>query len=153
MTPGWAPLWSQALVITHNGTVFDGIFLMNRGVVLRRHYDTLIGEAVLLTSGRASILKNLSATMQRRIGQSFKQTVDHDVWALPEIPQYAIEYAAADVKYLPKIMDIQVQAARDKGMLDALLNEQKLTPIFIEMMFNGLPIDTDAMIDREVREG
>jgi len=61
------------LLVGHNVTTFDALFLANAGVDIMAPtwFDTLIAEQVLITTSRSDVRKNLQASIKRRLGRSW----------------------------------------------------------------------------------
>ncbi len=131
--------------VTHNGTNFDWHWLRSYGIPIPpSHYDTLVGEQVLATTGRADIKKDLGHTMQRRLGYSSKGVADHSGWANRELNENQVAYAAGDVEELARLMLAQMELAEDRGLGEALVKEQYLTSIVAEIGSNGTQLDVEA---------
>ena len=126
--------------VTHNGTIFDLQFFRYRGYRFVKHYDTLIGEAVLNTQDRRDVKKSLGATMVRRTGQNLKKSIDHSVWSKPFLQEDELEYAVHDVLHLHDIRNEQERLASERGLAEALRREQELSLISMEVMFNGMAL-------------
>ena len=131
--------------IFHNGVAFDTLFFKEKGVEFPYFYDTLVAEQVLDTTSRKDVRKNLGAVMKRRIGANFKGEVDHSSWQAPELNETQIEYAANDVRYLPKLYRKQLDLCGERGLTDALRFETYLMPIVVEMESNGLEINEEVL--------
>ena len=86
--------------ITHNGTNFDVPVLLRHGLKMpASHYDTLVGEACILTSGRASSSRSLAATLARH-RMPPKLENDHQGWHVRPFTSDQIEYMKHDVQCL-----------------------------------------------------
>ena len=134
--------------LTHNGTNFDIKVLMDHGVPPPvAHYDTLIGEAVLLTSGRQQIRKNLAAVQKRRLGVVTKGSVSHGSWMDKVLSIDQIAYLREDVLPLFAIMKEQQSEATRRGLRVALDNEQRLSVTMAKMAYHGLPIRLEALAE------
>ena len=137
--------------IFHNGVGFDVLFFKQQDIHFPMFYDTLVAEQVLDTTSRKDVRKNLGAVMKRRIGASFKGEIDHKSWQAPELNETQVEYAANDVRYLPKLMRRQVDLCQERGLMDALTFETELMPIVVDMEFNGLELDV-PILERKLQE-
>ena len=132
--------------ITHNGTNFDIKVLRDHGIQPpAAHYDTLVGEGVLLTTGRTNIRKNLAATQKRRLGRTTKGSVDHGLWMRDSLTATQMDYIREDVLPLFEIQSSQQAEADKRGLRLALDNEQRLTPIMAKMCYHGMPIRLDYL--------
>ena len=131
--------------ITHNGTNFDWHWLQSYNMPLpTSHHDTLVGEQVLATTGRADIKKNLDATMKRRLNKSTKGEVDHSGWQNSYLTDEQVMYAAGDVVLLPALFITQLELAEKRGLGRAMQKEQELTPIISQIGHNGVQLDQEA---------
>lgn len=132
--------------ITHNGTCFDLLLLEEVGITCRgTHYDTLIGELVLSVQGRKDISKKLGPTMKRRIGQDYKQEIDHASWRRATLTAEQVEYCAHDIFWLHAIMEKQQTLANERNLRMALDKEQELSLVTFRMMHNGIPVNTEVL--------
>ena len=124
--------------ITHNGANFDVLFLGNAGIpVPAKHYDTLIGEQVLETQARHDRKKDLGSAMQRRLGENYKQEIDHDTWQLPTLTPDQLSYAAHDVLHLHRLQKAQKKVAVDRKLDYALSREEDLSSLVAQITMNG----------------
>ena len=131
--------------LTHNGTNFDWHWLQSYGIPRpTNHHDTLVGEQVLATTGRHDVRKDLGSTLQRRLGYSTKQTIDHAGWSNAELTEKQVEYAAGDVLALPQLFLTQLELAEQRGLGEAMQKEQALTPIITQIGYNGVQLDQEA---------
>lgn len=138
-------LCETKLILTHNGTTFDLLFLKNLGITVKDHWDTFVGEKVIDTFSRFQVKKSLAATMQRRLGTDFKvKRVDHNSWANYQLTDNQLYYAISDVMHMHEIKEAQLEMASVRKITEALLNEQELTKIMVEIMFNGMYLDRDT---------
>lgn len=134
--------------VGHNWAQFDLIFMHYAGVPWQRarHYDTLIAETIISTSGRADVKKSLQASVRRRVGlQVDKDIVDHGNWRRENLSQEQLQYAATDVLVLPELVAAQLERARDTKQEDAINMEMAVAPMFTLMNINGLPIDVPTL--------
>jgi DNA polymerase-1 len=138
----------EKLFVAHNAVSFDILFLAVAGVPWgnARWYDTLIGEAVVIGTGRKDLSISLASALKRRLKIEIDKSIDHAGWARDVLTEDQLQYAVSDVLYLPQLMATQTALARDTGQLDALKMEQRLVPIFAQMTFNGLPVN-QAVLD------
>ena len=135
-------------IVTQNGTNFDLPFLRSVGWWPKnRHHDTVIGEQVLNTTDRKNVKNNLGAIMQRRLGRSTKQSIDHGNWHVVPLTREQVEYAAHDVVALPALRDVQMRLASERSLYDGMLFEGKVSHVTAEMHYNGVPVDVFALDD------
>ena len=132
--------------ITQNGTNFDLRVLHDHGVPFPvNHYDTLIGESVLLTNGRSDLRKDLASIQKRRLGKVTKGTADHGSWMQEALSEVQLSYIREDVLPLFAIKAKQEAEAARRGLDRALYNEQRVSRIVAEMVYNGMPIQLDRL--------
>ena len=131
--------------IFHNGVGFDVLFFKRDAVDYPYFYDTLVAEQVLATTSRKDVRKNLGAVMKRRIGANFKGEIDHSSWQAAELTETQVEYAANDVRYLPRLYRKQLELCSERGLTEALKFETGLMPKVVEMQNNGLEVNVDVL--------
>lgn len=132
-----------------NGVGFDIPFLAENGVSLWDHkfYDTKIGEATVLTTGRRDLGLKLDQIAKRRIGRAVKGKVeDHGGWMNPELNEEQVTYAANDVRYLDDIRASQLSKA-DTDLARALHTEMRLVNVVARMRYNGMPMDIPTLYE------
>lgn len=128
--------------VGHNITNFDIPFLRASGVKFTnaKFFDTLVGEALLLSAANPSTSKSLRATARRRLGEDVKKTVSHGSWDNATLTEEQVEYAARDVLSLPALRNAQIQGAKDSGQEQALEMEMELVPAVAALVYTGLPL-------------
>ena len=132
--------------ITHNGTNFDLRVLKDYGIDFpKKHYDTLIGESVLLTSGRAQVRKTLAATQKRRVGKVTKGHSDHANWMKEVLTDGQLNYIKEDVVPLFAIKAEQEREADRRNLRYALDQEQRLSIPVARMVSHGVPFRVDKL--------
>ena len=132
--------------ITHNGTNFDLRVLKDYGIDFpTKHYDTLIGESVLLTSGRAQVRKTLAATQKRRVGKVTKGHSDHANWMKETLTDGQLNYIKEDVVPLFTIKAEQEREADRRTLRYALDQEQRLSIPVARMVSHGVPFRVDKL--------
>jgi ribonuclease D len=130
-------------ITTHNGTMFDILFLANAGMKWKkpRWYDTLIGELAVITTARRNVRVNLEASIKRRTGGKIDKNVDHESWGNEYLDATQISYLHGDISHLWDLRKEQFSRARESdNMLRNLEFEQSLIPIVVGMELRGLPI-------------
>lgn len=133
--------------VGHNAVSFDILFLAENGIKAfdQRWYDTMVGEGVVLTSGRRDVRVSLAATGKRRTGKQVKmEGIDHGGWMNPVLTDVQLEYSARDTMMLSKIKEEQETKASGT-LANALALEMKLVPIVSKMTHFGLPIDLPGL--------
>ena len=139
-------------VITHNGTCFDLLFLRKYDITFRNHFDTLIAEQVLLVAGRRDHKKNLGATIKRRLQREVKiEGIDHGGWMNPELTDEQLEYVEADIIALHALRAAQIKLAYSRGLGEAIRKEMELSPLVVEISYNGLAISIDKMMKLQLQ--
>lgn len=135
------------LYIGHNAACFDMLFLANNGVDVfaSEYYDTLIGEQVVLTSGRRDVRSNLKAAIARRLGIELAKGQGDSSWMNPTLTYEQIKYCYEDVLYLSRLRDEQLKKVKGTSQENALDFEQMLVPIIVQMELNGLPVDWEML--------
>ena len=134
------------LIITHNGTQFDILFLACAGMdwTKVRWYDTLIGEQAVIAVGRRDVRVNLQDTVKRRLGKVLNKDIDHRTWQNEYLTQEQLDYVSGDIVHLYQLREAQLEkAAADTSgnMMRGLEFEQSLVPAVVAMELNGLPIN------------
>jgi DNA polymerase I len=134
------------LFVSHNGANFELPWLAQAGVDIHaaKHYDTLVGEAVLLDTGRSDLKKDLGSSVKRRLGLALDKDIEHDHWA-GILTQRQLEYAATDALVLPALRQTQLDGARARSQTGALAVEMQLVPIVAQISRNGLPVDVGLL--------
>lgn len=130
-------------ITTHNGTMFDILFLANTGMTWQniKWYDTLLGELAVITSSRRNVRVNLEASIKRRTGKEINKNIDHESWGNPTLDARQLEYLTGDISHLLEMRDEQFsRAVGNPDMLRNLDFEQSLIPAVVQMELNGLPI-------------
>ena len=138
---------SAGLVIGHNLVGFDLHFLDQVGIRPRNIWDTMVAEQTLIVTNRADVRKNLAATMKRRLGQNFKQEIDHETWRNPVLSAQQLNYVRQDIIHLANIWQKQRQHGEKMGLLGAAEWEQTLVPVVADMMIRGFPVDEQEVLD------
>lgn len=129
-------------IIGHNLAAFDLPFLLHAGVRLStrtRYIDTLVLEALCLTSGRRDLRKDLATTLERRLDVKIDKSIDHAGWLNDDLSDRQILYAANDVAYLLPLFDAQAKKLRELDLLEAMELEISLVPVTATLVYRGLP--------------
>lgn len=130
-------------ITTHNGTMFDILFLANAGMKWKsvKWYDTLIGELAVITAARRNVRVNLESSIKRRTGGKINKNINHESWGNDFLDAEQISYLHGDISHLWDLRKEQYSRARESPeMLRNLEFEQSLIPVVVEMELNGLPI-------------
>lgn len=128
--------------ITHNGAMFDILFLEHAGVDVFQPtwYDTLLGEAATLKSGRRNVSRSLKDTLVRRLKKEIDKTQQVSTWMSPTLTDEQVEYCVEDVHYLPELRRKQLIEAGTDERIHAVRLEQAILPVVVRMSANGLPL-------------
>jgi DNA polymerase-1 len=130
-------------ITTHNGTMFDILFLANAGMDYKKvtWYDTLIGELAVITAARRNVRVNLEASIKRRTGGKIDKNINHESWGNDFLDAEQMAYLHGDISHLWDLRKEQFSRANESpNMLRNLEFEQSLIPIVVEMELRGLPI-------------
>lgn len=130
-------------ITTHNGTMFDILFLANAGMDWQRvrWYDTLIGELAVITAARRNVRVNLESSLKRRTGAKIDKNVNHESWGNDFLDETQLRYLHGDIKHLLSLRDEQLQRAEgSEDMLRNLQFEMSIIPAVVQMELTGLPI-------------
>ena len=120
---------------------FDLKFLFHQRVVVKQVYDGFLAEKLMYMGFPAGIHSMaLKAAGQNYLGVELDKTVRGKVmWA--GLSEDVIEYGANDVKYLEKIMDAQEKELQKRGLVTALVYENKSVPWVAYTEYCGVLLD------------
>ena len=132
-------------VISHNAK-FEWKYIYEKyGVELPWIYDTMITEALILAGiGRPFYSLNdltekyCNTSLDKDTRKSFED--NYDVMITPEL----LDYAAADVLYLPYIRDAQDIALKERRISNVHDMEMRLLPVVAKMEHNGVLLNKEA---------
>lgn len=133
-------LESDRLFIAHNFK-FDYKWLLKEGIVIRNTFDTFIAEKVL-NLGLTLVRCDLQSTAKRHLDVYIDKSVRGDI-IVYGLTSEVIKYAAYDVVYLERIMDIQKKIAKERNQELAVLMECAFTPVLAYIEFCGIKLDID----------
>lgn len=128
---------------THNGAMFDILFMANNGMKWEnvKWYDTLTGELAVITSSRRNVRVNLEASLKRRTGKTINKDINHESWGADTLDTDQLSYLRGDISHLLTMRDEQFsRAVENRDMLRNLDFEMELVPAVVQMELNGLPI-------------
>lgn len=130
-------------IVTHNGTMFDWLFLAQAGMNWEkpRKYDTMTGELSVQETDRRDYRVNLQDTIKRRLGKEIDKTIDHGRWGADELDENQLAYVTGDITHLIDMKQKQIFRAKERGTYECLVFEQSLTQTVIRMELQGLPVD------------
>lgn len=135
-------LFEERVLILQNGK-FDLQFLYNYGIVPMHVYDTMIIEQLLYLgypSGQISF--SLKEIAWRRLNINIDKTVRGEIiWR--GLDKSVIMYAAGDVTYLERIMELQLKDLRDKELMKAAKIECDFVPVMAYLEWCGIHLDKD----------
>lgn len=135
-------------IVTHNGTMFDTLFLANGGMPWNKpkHYDTLVGECAVIKAARRDVRVNLQDTLRRRVGKTIDKNINHESWQNQELDSDQVAYLHGDISHLLSLQDEQMKRATEShDMLRNVEFEMSLIPAVVQMELNGLPINVKAL--------
>lgn len=135
----FAPLFKKTLVL-HNAA-FDLPFLYNVGYV-PEIFDTLLAEKNL--SLGLLLDRDLGAVVQRYCGATLDKAMQSEI-AKGLISFDAVEYAGLDVKYLLKVMEMQIEHAKVEQVINAILLDCRFARVAAYMEYCGMYIDEDTL--------
>jgi len=139
--PDWL---SNHRVVTQNGTMFDLRFW---GIpVPTDHYDVRHAEVIIQhRKGVHQPLASLRRILPRYIPTAEKLDMAEHSWNQWPLTSHQIAYVSSDVKYLPKVMELQEEWYRSASYGGrAIRFEQATTPMLAAIMRRGMPFDDDA---------
>lgn len=129
-------------LIGHN-LKFDLQFLYNYGIVPLKVYDTMIVEQVLYLGYPVGIkMYSLKAVAYERLGIDIDKSIRGDIiWKglSPDV----IQYAAGDVTYLEKIMQLQIRDCQLKECIKAAQLECDAVPAMAYLEWCGIMLDQE----------
>jgi DNA polymerase I len=130
-------------LVGHNIGGFDGLFLANNGVDIFQAvwYDTMIGEAAAMKSGRRDLSVSLKATLQRRLGRKISKEQQVSAWMAETLTPEQVAYCTDDIRLLPRLMETQMDNASGTTMRKAIEVEMMVLPMTMRMTLNGLPLN------------
>lgn len=129
---------NERLYIIQNAK-FDLKFLFAQGVILRKVYDTMLAE-IILTNGLqydgrdlASLaMKYCKVYLDKSVrGHIIKHGLSDDV----------LLYGSKDIKYLPKIKQAQLQAAKELNLLKAIELDNSFVIVLAYVEYCGIKLD------------
>lgn len=134
-------------IVTHNGTMFDILFLAALGMEWDKPdlYDTMVGELAVMEVGRKDQRVNLQDTIKRRMGKVIDKEIDHAGWGNAELNESQLDYVTGDIRYLLGLRGVQIDRAIERGTHNCVKFEMLLTKPVIRMELHGLPIDVAAI--------
>ena len=129
-------------LIGHN-LKFDLQFLYNYGIIPLKVYDTMIVEQLLYLGYPVGIkMYSLKAVAYERLGIDIDKSIRGDIiWKglSPDV----IQYAAGDVTYLEKIMQLQVRDCQLKECIKAAQLECDAVPAMAYLEWCGIMLDQE----------
>lgn len=125
---------------------FDGKWLLNTGIDVKKFYDTFLAEAVL-TAGYESEERHLGLDKISKKYLNIEVSKDdrgliHRLGLTPRV----IEYCANDVKYLSLIKDGQKKEIDKYDLSKVIELENRVARPLMMMMYNGVLIDKDKWL-------
>lgn len=130
-------------VVGHN-LKFDAAFMLEKfGVKVRGIRDTQIMSQVLW-AGIRQFRHGLKYVAQRALGEDVDKTEQTSDWSwiLSNRQRY---YAAKDAAIVLPLKDRLAERLRTAGLLESAKIECNAVATFVEMEFNGMPVDVAAL--------
>lgn len=108
-----APLEDPSVQVLMHGADYD-LRLLDRdlGIQLRGLFDTQVAAALL-----GEPVLGLSPLLERHLDVRLSKKYQRADWARRPLPAEMVEYAAADTRYLPRLVDVLESALRQAGRL------------------------------------
>lgn len=147
VNPDLIRIMEKTRLTGHNLVMFDALFMAQQGMNVQKAtwFDTYVAEQLLTPMGRRDISKKLIATLKRRLGVQLSKDIEHGAWAIDELSEEQVEYAAQDVIHLHALRRAHQAMAEKSGELEALEMEMELVPLVSQMTINGLPVHEARM--------
>lgn len=138
----------DSYLIGHN-LKFDLQFLYSVGhIVPLNVYDTMICEQVLWLGYRpGEVPMSLAKVLDRRTGIVLDKSFQEQI-AVKGLTRDGIIYAANDVKYLQDIRKAQMDVAKNRNCLAALIVENRCVPAIAYLEWCGVHLDEKLWKDK-----
>lgn len=120
---------------------FDLRFTLHYNIVIQNVYDTYISEQILY-NGLDFIKKSLDYVCERYTGIFLDKSV-RGVIHREKLSDKVIRYSAADVAYLHKIKEKQLEKAAKYDLLGALKLNNLFVPVIAYLEYSGFKLDED----------
>jgi DNA polymerase I-like protein with 3'-5' exonuclease and polymerase domains len=144
---------SAIIKILHNAK-FDYKFIkQSLGIEIDNIYDSMLAEQ-LLQKGRKLSGFSLEAVSEKYAGAKLDKDIRKSFIGLVYGENFSaaqIEYAAADVKHLHKIMEEQLSLVKRDGLLKVTEIEMGVIPATGDMELNGMKIDKTKWLTAEAQ--
>lgn len=136
---------SSKLFILQNAK-FDLQFLYKNSIVLSNIYDTFLAESIL-KCGYVNSPKNLKYLIEKYLGIYISKEIREDI---PELglTEAVIDYALDDVKYLTRIMNIQMESIREYELENALALDNRFVKTLAYVEFCGMGFDKELWLKK-----
>lgn len=135
----------KILKVIHNA-VFDFKVFFKYGITTKNIYCSLIAEQ-LLVAGYVGISCSLGAMTERRCGITLNKEVrDGFINFQGEITQEQVEYAGADVQYLPQAVQQQWKEIDQQELQEVVKLEMSIIEATAMMEYIGVCITIDKLI-------
>jgi DNA polymerase I len=141
------PVLENNVVIGHN-LKFDLSFLKYHfGININNIYDTMIAELILsdgLYAGKKDVLR-LKNLVQKYCGEHMDKTAQTSfVYGIP-LTSVQEEYAANDLRYLPKIFNRQWSEIKKKRLERVVQIEMNALPALVWLELSGIKVDLEKL--------
>lgn len=130
----------NSYLIGHNLS-FDLKFLYNYGIVPLNVYDTMVCEQLLYLGYKpGTVSMNLAGVLLRNVGLELDKSFQKEIASKGLTPE-GIVYAANDVVYLQSIRKVQMERARGRQCLKAMIVENRFVPAIAYLEWCGIHLD------------
>lgn len=122
---------------------FDLQFFYSVGIVPMNVYDTMIVEQFLhLGYPPGSISYSLASIAKRYLGITIDKTIRGEI-RYRGVDKDVIIYGAGDVRYMGKIMKIQMETVKQRNAVKGAKIECDFTPVIAYLEWCGIKLDED----------
>ena len=130
------------LCIGHN-LKFDIQFLFKHGIILLKVFDTMIIEQLLhLGYDNKFFRYNLHDVANRYLGIELDKSVRGEIiWR--GLDDRTITYAANDVVYLEKLMELEIEACKKANCINGMNLENAFVPVISYLEWCGIRLDVE----------
>ena len=132
---------------------FDLKFLMKQGIIVKKVYDTMLAEALIYNGyPKGMISLSLAAISQRYLNIVLDKSVRGKIINSSHLTPDIIIYGANDVKYLPKIKELQLVKLKEWDLINALKYECASTIPFAYTELCGAKLDVGKWKAKMVKD-
>lgn len=128
------------LFILHNAK-FDLRFFLHQRIVILNVFDTYLAEKILFLGYPPGVHEmSLNACCIRYLGVTLDKSIRGTIHREGLSPR-VIRYAAEDVEFIVDLYEKQLEALRDKDLLDAIQVENKFVIVLAYIEYCGIKLD------------